>query len=226
MLGITGFGSALVVVPLLSRHWPLTEVVALAILVDVPASLLHGGLNLKQVWWSELSRLVPGMAMGTAAGLLLLGSLDKRWPLFLLGAYVLVVAVRALLPLAPPRAASARGSHPAGFLMGLIEVMFATAGPVVVAWLHKRLNDASLVRATVPVVMALAGTIAIAVLWGSGQVDAARVGPRWLVAMPIAVAGVIVGNRIAARIPPLLMRRLVAGLLAISGLSLMRHVFV
>ena len=49
VLGITGFGSALVTVPLLAWIWPLPEVVALAILLDVPASLLHGGLNFRQV---------------------------------------------------------------------------------------------------------------------------------------------------------------------------------
>lgn len=45
VMGITGFGSALVAVPLLAWIWPLPEVVALVILLDVPASMLHGGLN-------------------------------------------------------------------------------------------------------------------------------------------------------------------------------------
>lgn len=224
VLGITGFGSALVVVPLLARQWPLPEVVALAILLDVPASMLHGGLNLKQVRWRELSRLVPGMVVGVLVGLWLLGTLDKRWPLFLLGLYVVFVGVRALLPQAPAQAAHPRWSHLAGLLTGVIEVMFATAGPVVVAWLQKRLNNPMELRASVPVVMVLAGLIAIPVLWGSGQVNALELGPRWLVALPVAVAGVFIGNRIAAHIPPLLMKRLLAALLALSGLALMRHV--
>lgn len=224
VLGITGFGSALVVVPLLAAHWPLSEVVALAILLDVPASMLHGGLNLKQVRWPELGRLVPGMAAGTVAGLWLLGTLDKTWPLALLGLYVLSVGVRALLPQKTPPAPVAAGwSHLAGGLVGLIEVMFATAGPVVVAWFQKRQIDVAGLRASVPVVMVLAGMIAIGVLWGSGQVDLARILPCWLAALPVAAAGVVIGNRVAARIPPLLMRRLLAGLLAVSGLALMRH---
>lgn len=226
VLGVTGFGSALVVVPLLARQWPLPEVVALAILLDVPASMLHGGLNMRQVRWPELSRLVPGLVAGTLVGLWLLGTLDKRWPLFLLGLYVVFVGVRALLPQGPARPVHPRFSHLAGLLTGLIEVMFATAGPVVVAWLQKRLNDPLALRATVPVVMVLAGTIAIAVLWGSGQIDAQQMAPRWLAALPVAVAGVFIGNRIAAHIPPLLMKRLLAVLLALSGLALMRHVWV
>ena len=56
VLGLTGFGSALVVVPLLAWKWPLPAVVALTLLMDVPASAFHSGLNWRQVQWRELRR--------------------------------------------------------------------------------------------------------------------------------------------------------------------------
>src|SRR5690606_40794132 len=87
----------------------------------------------------EMRRLLPGMAIGTLAGLLLLGVLDRRWPLFILGLYVAFVGIRALVPSSKPSARpSALWAHPVGALIGVIEVMFATAGPVVLAWLHRR----------------------------------------------------------------------------------------
>ncbi len=223
VMGITGFGSALVLVPLLARQWPLTEVVALAILLDIPASMLHGGLNLRQVRWNELLRLLPGMALGTVLGLWLLGQLDKRWLLLVLGAYVVLVGVRVLLPRASAPQAHGRWAHVAGTVVGLVEVMFATAGPVVVAWLQRRLDDVAGLRATVPVVMVLAGLVAVGVLGSSMQIDVDRVLPRWLLALPVAGFGVLVGNRVAARIAPLVMKRLMAALLTLSGLTLMRH---
>lgn len=129
VLGITGFGSALVVVPLLAQKWALSEVVALAILVDIPASALHGGLNFAQVRWRELARLIPGMALGTGLGLGLMGQVDTRWLLLALGIYVVVVGLRGLLPQAPGAHASPHRAHLAGLLLGLVEVMFATTGP-------------------------------------------------------------------------------------------------
>jgi uncharacterized membrane protein YfcA len=69
VLGLTGFGSALVVVPLLAWNWPLPAVVALTLLMDVPASAFHSGLNWRQVQWHELRRLLPGMVVGTVLGL-------------------------------------------------------------------------------------------------------------------------------------------------------------
>lgn len=226
VMGITGFGSALVLVPLLARQWPLAEVVSLAILLDIPASMLHGGLNLSQVRWKELLRLLPGLVAGTLLGIWLLGQLDKRWLLLVLGSYVVFVGVKALMPQISLRPVHTRWVHVAGALVGLVEVMFATAGPVVVAWLQRRLNDVAGLRATVPVVMVLAGSIAVAVLVNTGQIDVHTVIPRWLVALPVAASGVILGNRLASHIHPLLMRRIMAALLAVSGLTLMRHFWI
>src|SRR5574337_652724 len=84
VLGITGFGSALVIVPLLAWRWPLPEVVPLVLLLDVPASLLLGGLNLRHVNFAELRRLLPGMVTGALVGLWLSARLDSRWPLLAL----------------------------------------------------------------------------------------------------------------------------------------------
>ena len=68
VLGLTGFGSALVIVPLLAWQWPLPTVVALTLLMDVPASAFHSGLNWRQVQWRELGRLVPGLVGWDEAG--------------------------------------------------------------------------------------------------------------------------------------------------------------
>ena len=47
VLGIAGFGSALIIVPLLAWDWPLAMVVPLVLLIDVPAAILHTGLNFR-----------------------------------------------------------------------------------------------------------------------------------------------------------------------------------
>ena len=78
VLGLTGFGSALVIVPLLAWRWPLPEVVALTLLMDVPASALHSGLNWRQVQWRELRRLLPGLLVGTLLGLWLVQHLQAQ----------------------------------------------------------------------------------------------------------------------------------------------------
>ena len=228
VLGITGFGSALVTVPLLAWIWPLPEVVVLAILLDIPASMLQGGLNFRQVRWSALTVMLPGMAVGSVVGLWLLGQLDKRWPLFVLGIYIAIVGLRALRVAATPTTTTASrwGYHAGSTVLGIVEVMFATAGPVVLALLQRRLPNVAEIRATVPVVMVVAGTVAIAVLATSGQVNSAQTFERWIIGLPIAALGVLMGNRLAKQIPAVIMKRTIAVLLIASGLSLTRHIWL
>ncbi|MDV7398583.1 hypothetical protein RZS08_44675, partial [Arthrospira platensis SPKY1] len=66
----------------------------------------------------------------------------------------------------------------------------------------------------------------IAVLLGAGQIDGPDTLQRWLLGMPIAAVGVILGNRVARHIPALTMRRVIAALLLVSGLSLTRHLWM
>ena len=65
----------------------------------------------------------------------------------------------------------------------------------------------------------------LAVLFGAGQIDRAHTFERWLVALPIAFMGVVLGNRLARHIPPPAMRRAMAVLLIASGLSLTQHLW-
>jgi uncharacterized membrane protein YfcA len=224
VLGITGFGSALVIVPLLAWRWPLPEVVPLVLLLDVPASLLLGGLNLRHVSFAELRRLLPGMVAGALAGLWLSTRLDSRWPLLALGLYVAAVGAQALRG-APPqrRQLAAPWGHAAGGAVGLVEMLFGTAGPLVVAWLARRLPDVQALRASTPVVITVSAGAALLTMGVAGRLSHADLWWRWLGLVGVAACGVLVGNRWARRVSPGLLRRAICGLLVISGLTLVAH---
>lgn len=57
---------------------------------------MHGGLNLRQVRWDEVRRMVPGLLFGSLLGLWLVRILEPRWPLFFLGLYIAAVGVKLL----------------------------------------------------------------------------------------------------------------------------------
>jgi uncharacterized protein len=222
VLGITGFGSALVIVPLLAWKWPLPEVVALALLLDAPASALFGGLNFKQVQFNELRRLLPGMAVGSVAGLWLVGALQPLWPLLALGLYVMGVGLNALRgPHNVPRQRlPAPAVHAVGVVIGVVEMMFGTAGPVVMAWLQRRLPDVHCLRATLPVVMLVAVCSVLLTMGVAGQLSQGALWQRWLVLVGVALAGIALGHRLARHVPAAALRRAVFALLVLSGLML------
>lgn len=224
VLGITGFGSALVIVPLLAWRWPLAEVVPLVLMLDVPASLLLGGLNLRHVNVAELRRLLPGMVVGALVGLWLSSHLDSRWPLLALGLYVAAVGAQALRS-APPqrRQLAAPWSHAAGGAIGLVEMLFGTAGPLVVAWLARRLPDVLALRASTPVVITVSACSVLLTMGTSGRLSHADLWQRWLVLLAVAAVGVVLGHHGARRVSPEVLRKLICALLVISGLTLVAH---
>lgn len=225
VLGITGFGSALVIVPLLAWRWPLPEVVALAILMDVPASILHGGLNLRQVNFAELRRLLPGMAVGTLAGLWITGILDPRWPLFALGLYVSAVGVNALKPrpLSSQRTVAAPWAHGMGFAIGAVEMLFGTAGPLAVAWLNRRLKDVHVLRASTPVILVVSASAVLLGMGWAGRLSSGELWSRWSSLMGVALVGVLLGNRLVRSVSVETLRKVICGLLVLSGLSLVSN---
>ncbi len=221
VLGLTGFGSALVVVPLLAWNWPLPEVVALTLLMDVPASAFHSGLNWRRVQWRELRRLLPGMVVGTLVGLWLMQHMSARWPLLLLGLYVAAAGLNALRPRTDPQATVAMGwAYPVGTAIGLVEMLFGTAGPLVVAWLNRRLSDVQQMRASTPMIItAAAATVLLGMAW-EGRLSNGLLWQRWTVLMGVALVGVWLGHRVAHRVPAARLRQIICGLLVISGLML------
>jgi uncharacterized membrane protein YfcA len=221
VLGLTGFGSALVIVPLLAWQWPLPEVVAMTLLMDVPASAFHSGLNWRQVQWRELRRLLPGLLAGTVLGLWLMQHLQARWPLLVLGLYVAGVGVNALRPAAASvRHPAPWWAGPVGMAIGVVELIFGTAGPLVVAWLSRRLSDVQQVRASIPMIITVAASTVLAGMAWDGRLSSAIIWQRWGMLIGVALLGVWLGHRVAHRVPVARLRQIICGLLVVSGLML------
>lgn len=228
VLGLTGFASSLIAVPLLAWRWPLAEVVPLALVMDMLASLLMGGLNLREVRWDEFRLLAPGMLLGGLAGLWLTGQLTSAWPLLALGAYVAWVGLRALRltrRLAPaaqlPPPASRALAWLYGSAIGVVVLLFATGGPLVLAWLTRRGLGARALRASLPVIIMLAALMVLALMAIDGRLSSALLGQRLLVLLPIALLGVVVGHRVAHRVSVERLSLLIYSLLVASGAMLM-----
>lgn len=221
VLGLAGFGSALVIVPLLAWRWPLPEVVAMTLLMDVPASAFHSGLNWRQVQWPELRRLLPGLLLGTVLGLWLMQHLQARWPLLVLGLYVAAVGLNALRPVVARAAQPAPAwAWPVGTAIGVVELIFGTAGPLVLAWLSRRLGDVQQMRASTPMIITVAAsTVLVGMAW-DGRLSSAVLWQRWGMLMGVALAGVWLGHRLAHRVPVARLRQIICGLLVVSGLML------
>lgn len=221
VLGIAGFGSALIIIPLLAWHWPLTLIVPLVLMTDIPTSMFHTGLNVRQVAWRELPRLLPSVSAGAMAGVVMITLTSGHWLLGVLGLYVTWVGVKGLRSSGTFVPATRTGHRDlAGFLMGMVETMFGVAGPIVMMWLTKRLQDPHELRATIPTAIVLLSSMAVAGAALAGSLNQIEVW-RWvIVLMPFAFFGVWCGNRVATRANPRALQPILYGLLTLSGVML------
>ncbi len=85
VLGTSGFGSAVVGIPLLAHVVPLRFAVPLVLLLDVVGMLVQGARVRRQANRAELRRLMPFMAAGIVLGTTLLANLPQRVLVALLG---------------------------------------------------------------------------------------------------------------------------------------------
>ena len=114
VFGLTGFGAAIVGVPLLAHFFPIRFCVPMMLVFDLCAGLLLGLKNRRDVDRGELLRLAPFVAVGMLVGITALVRVPERWLLGVLGAFVAGYAAWSLASRAaarPIRRAGRAGRH-------------------------------------------------------------------------------------------------------------------
>src|SRR3954466_11598149 len=92
--GITGFGSALISVPLLALSQPLQFAVPLVLALDFTASVVLGGVNRKQAARPEIKMLLPFGMAGALVGAYALITLPTAPVLLTLGVFTMFFGFR------------------------------------------------------------------------------------------------------------------------------------
>src|SRR5919198_2714892 len=108
IFGITGFGSALVTIPLATHLVPLAFALPLFAVVDLCCAFSVGLENPRNAVRAEWRRLVPMILAGTALGVTLLVNLPRSAAMLLLGVFVLTYALYSLLRHGPGRGLDSR----------------------------------------------------------------------------------------------------------------------
>jgi uncharacterized membrane protein YfcA len=109
---------------------------------------------------------------------------------------------------------------PASIAIGVVEMLFGTAGPLVVAWMSRRIANPQALRAITPVVIGVASTAVLTVMALDGQLNHPQLWQRFIGLVFIALAGVVAGHHLARHMPAVRVRQAICGLLVLSGLAM------
>lgn len=222
VFGLTGFGAAMVAVPVLVQFIPLQFVVPMLLLLDLVTTTMVGLRNRASIARPELLRLVPFMVAGVALGTTVLARVESRWLLVGLGVFVLGMTARALVrPAGSAQAAGTAWSAPAGIVGGVFSALFGTGGPIYTMYLSRRLPHIDEFRATIAAVILVSAGMRLVAFAGSGLLQQADLLRSAAFAVPFSLAGLAAGSRLRRRFSADAVRRVLLLFLAASGVSVL-----
>lgn len=220
--GATGFGAGVVAIPMLALVMPITVVIPVITTLGVVASLGQSAQEFGHVDWRALRGLALPSAAGIGLGLWLFAALDQALLLRAFAAFIIAYGLWGLLPRrpdlrlsAPVLAAAAGGSG------GLVATLFGgMAGPFFVIYLRNLGLDKRRFRASMSSVLFCLGVVRAGGYGGLGFFDRRALAALALFA-PLMVLGMLAGDRWHARLDQARFERVVALLLAGSGVALL-----
>jgi uncharacterized protein len=220
IFGLTGFGSALVTIPLATHFVPLKFALALFAVVDLCCALSVGLENPKNAVKSEWMRLVPMILVGTALGVTLLVNLPRAAGMVLLGAFIASYALYSLLKRSPLRIIHPGWAWLAGLCGGITSTLFGAGGPPYAIYLSQRGLTKEQFRATMGFAAMTSISLRVTAFFLTGLLLDGDVWMAALAAVPGALIGLYFSKKIFNRVSRELVLRAVAVILLISGSSL------
>jgi uncharacterized protein len=221
VFGITGFGAALITIPLATHLVPLKYALALFVLADLAAALSIGLENPKKAVRAEWTRLVPMILVGTALGVTLLVNLPRETGMLLLGLFVLAAGILNLLPQARARIIAPGWAWLAGLAGGITSTVFGAGGPPYAIYLSQRGLTKEQYRATMGFATLTSISLRAVAFLLTGLLLDSRIWLTALAAVPAALIGIAVARRIYARVSRPLLMKLIYLVLLGSGISLL-----
>lgn len=220
VFGITGFGSALVTIPLATHFVPLPFALALFAVCDLAAALRVGLENPKNAVRLEYYRLVPTIVVGTVIGVTLLVNLPSQALTAALGTFIVLYAIYGLHPRRIHKEISPRWAWLAGFGGGITSTVFGAGGPPYVVYLSHRGLTREQFRATLGLCTMTSISLRVVAFLVTGLLLNRQVWFTLLFAMPAVLLGIGVAQGIYMKISRELLMRAVALMLLVSGASL------
>ena len=220
VFGITGFGAALVTIPLATHLVPLKFALALFAISDLAMALRVGFENPRNAVRAEWLRLVPMIVAGTALGVTLLVNLPREAGMLLLGVFVVAYAVYALMRHEHLKPVSATWAWLAGFAGGITSTLFGAGGPPYAIYLSQRGLSKEQFRATLGFATMTSISLRVLAFLLTGLLLDARVWLTAVAVVPAALAGIAFARKIFLRISREVLMRVVSLLLLASGGSL------
>jgi uncharacterized membrane protein YfcA len=220
VFGITGFGAAPVIIPVLAHFVPLADAVALCTVLDMTSGVVLAYHTRRHADWGELRWLLPFSLLGVALGVTLLVNLPREASLLALGVFVCAYALYALASRGAGRRLPRYLAPPAGLAGGIFGALFGVGGPPYVMYLTGRIANPAAMRATITAMLIVNVGARLLAFVAAGVLLQAQLWIAAVALLPMAALGLWTGNRLHGRASRQALVRTVATVLLLMGTSL------
>jgi uncharacterized membrane protein YfcA len=145
--------------------------------------------------------------------------------LLALGLFVCAYALHVMLRRDTARRLSWRWAAPAGVVGGVLGALFGIGGPPYVMYITGRILEPGAQRATISQMVILSVGLRVAAFALAGLFGSRALWIAAEVLLPVAWAGVWVGNRVHVCLAPATMARVVGAVLFVAGAALIFRTF-
>jgi len=231
--GVSGFGSALFAVPLLMFILDVKFITPVFLIFDLASGAILVTMNYRSIHRRLLLLLLCGLLAGTAIGTWVLLSFSHALLKRVLGVLVAGWAAWTLLARQRPTNPAVAGEDIrerdrtmrylaplSGFLGGALGAMFSVNGPPIIIYLSHVLEEKQAFRATLYGIFFADACYKLVLFTANGLLSGQVLGFALLMA-PFLVAGTLGGAWLQRTIDQALFRKVVAGILVVTGVMLL-----
>ena len=214
---LTGFGGALISVPLLALLFDLKFAVPFEAIFDIGVSLILIGSVYRQINKSTLLPLLLGALIGTTVGSAMLNLMADNFLKNLLGLSIIIFALNLLRkPDDSGRSLADYWGGVAGGIGGFFGGLFGTSGPPFVIYLSYKVKEKNALRASLIGLFTFDGLWRFGLFAYNGLITREMIGLAMLL-MPALCLGALLGHRMHLQVGEMRFRQIVAAILFISG---------
>ncbi|SAL77662.1 Sulfite exporter TauE/SafE [Caballeronia arvi] len=218
--GLTGFGSSIVAIPVLTQVIALRTATPVMLILDLAAGVLVGMRGIRLVSTSELRRLMPWLVIGLLSGVFVLVAAPEGPLKLLLGGTLLIYSTWRLVSRQSFGTIRPAWSVPLGLAGGCLTAIFGTGGPLYTIYLAGRLSNADQRRATISTLITITALLRLLLFSASGLYQNPEVPVLVLCLLPCGAIGLGLGTWFRGRVSPTRLLKTLWLVLLVSGITL------
>lgn len=216
---IIGFAGALIALPFLLFVMPLSEAVCYISIFYFISTPIYVYKEWKDINKELVKKLALSSLIGIVAGIIVLTYgkpliLKKALGLFIILFVLNSLRVKKALPVLT------KMKHIFGFMGGFFSGLFATGGPLYVMLIQNETNDVKTFRATMFASLGLVTVMRIPILAFGGFLSWNQL-YNSLYVLPFFILALFLGKKVYLKLDDVLIKKIILGLLFISGVLLL-----